>query len=69
MNGKSPCGKECEERRVGCHASCPKWAAWEVERAQIYAARLMQTQTRGVRSETFERAIREKVRQQKRGRQ
>ena len=25
---KSPCGKNCQERKVGCHSTCSKYEEW-----------------------------------------
>lgn len=33
---KPPCGKSCPRRGAGCHASCPEWAAYVVERDKDY---------------------------------
>ena len=33
-----PCGKDCQERKPGCHDHCEKYKAWheELERAKAY---------------------------------
>lgn len=36
---KPPCGKSCTRRTVGCHASCPEWAAYVAERDKDYENR------------------------------
>lgn len=36
---KPPCGKSCPRRVAGCHASCPEWAAYLVERDKDYRNR------------------------------
>lgn len=39
---KSPCGKNCPDRVVGCHITCEKWAAYEKERNAEYDERAKQ---------------------------
>ena len=37
---KSPCGGGCQDRHVGCHATCPKYEEWKIiHQAEIDQAR------------------------------
>jgi hypothetical protein len=35
-----PCGRDCESRAAGCHASCMAWAEYVGKRDESYAKRI-----------------------------
>ena len=54
---KAPCGQNCQERKVGCHSTCPRYEEWKIiHQAELDQAREIK---RGLYSCTVsERSIR-----------
>lgn len=59
-----PCGRSCPDRSAECHASCDKWKAWEVWKAEEYRQRRLKVESSTI-SSSVERFI---LHQQRRNR-
>lgn len=45
MAQQSPCHKDCEKRRIGCHAQCQEYKEWKQKQDEIRDARNEQNRT------------------------
>lgn len=48
---QAPC-RDCAERRVGCHAACPKYQAYAADRVRVRAERAVQAEATSARYDT-----------------
>lgn len=66
--GRQPCAKDCPDRAWDCKITCPKWAEYEAEKQEIYAARLEIQRSYDYTSPMATRIVRKKVTDCKQGR-
>lgn len=58
---QAPC-EGCTDRRLGCHAECERYAAFDAERKQLQAERILRNDSYPVDNPEKLRSIRRKYR-------
>ena len=60
-----PTRTDCPNRKAGCGASCPKWAAYVVERDRKYVERYRKRQSSTFDYASTTKALKRKIRSRK----
>ena len=63
---RQPCTKECQDRKVGCGATCEKWLAYEKAKFAYYEKKQLDYERAVIQTEAERKQKREYYRKRRR---